>query len=342
MNCPAIKPLFSIVAHGVDCVELRSGVWNTHNHVLQDHAKNGSLLDIVKSLNGKLTVGDIAKKFNIKRSEIEGVIDQLNHLGVVEFSPASAFDSYIAHFDMSLKKYCSGPDFKHSILLLGENEVSCEIKKLLENSLPAANNSIVCEDKEFLEFHKNLHPQIFHDGLAFERLLTRFEKWRHHLVVLVQRFVDPIAAHYLNRICHALEIPWMHVAMDGPFIFIGPIFTGKGACYDCFETRILMNIKQQESYLRYKEALAKGAVFSPATPLSPVLSHLMASHAAMEIINYCLTQSAFVVRKALSIYIPLMEMTYNEVLQLSGCETCGSIGKRDDQQLYFDVQSLLK
>jgi hypothetical protein len=63
---------------------------------------------------------------------------------------------------------------------------------------------------------------------------------------------------------------------------------------------------------------------------------------AMEVANYHYTKMCFTRSKALSIYLPTMEICFNEVLRLSGCPVCGAVPHRDDQQLYYDYQTVLE
>jgi len=77
------------------------------------------------------------------------------------------------------------------------------------------------------------------------------------------------------------------LAIDGPFIFIGPTFHGKqNPCYDCFETRISMNLRENDSYQKYKNAIATNQVYiQEGDPLLGVTSNLLVTHALLEILN---------------------------------------------------------
>ena len=73
--------------------------------------------------------------------------------------------------------------------------------------------------------------------------------------------IQPLQLRLLNQISLALGIPWMHAAIDGPFLLIGPCFVPhRTSCYACFETRVTMNLRESASYQQYKSALAAGRV----------------------------------------------------------------------------------
>jgi hypothetical protein len=103
-----------------------------------------------------------------------------------------------------------------------------------------------------------------------------------------------------------------------------------------------MHLRDGSSYVAYKEALARRSLARGRMPIEPMLRALLAAHAAMEILNFTKTNYSFVVSKVLSIFLPTMEFTYNEVLRVPGCPACGPLSERDDTELYFDVTTLIK
>jgi hypothetical protein len=103
-----------------------------------------------------------------------------------------------------------------------------------------------------------------------------------------------------------------------------------------------MNLREYASYQRYKEILVMSDLAESIIKKCSPTMYVLSAHLAMEIINYRHSKTCFTKSKALSIYLPTMEICFNEVLRLSGCSVCGSIPHRDDQQLYYDYQTLLE
>jgi thiazole/oxazole-forming peptide maturase SagC family component len=170
-----------------------------------------------------------------------------------------------------------------------------------------------------------------------------FEPWRGHFIVIATKVINPIAFRTLNRISLHLTVPWLHAALDGPFLFVGPLFLPhRSSCYECFEMRVSMNLRENASYQRYKSALVERCVRHGSLPLNTALIAVLAAHTAMETINYVATGSGFTLQKVLAIYLPTMEITFNEVLRLPSCPACGSQPERDDKELYFDFQTLIQ
>jgi bacteriocin biosynthesis cyclodehydratase domain-containing protein len=103
-----------------------------------------------------------------------------------------------------------------------------------------------------------------------------------------------------------------------------------------------MNLREGASYQRYKNALAAQAVAVGDPPLMPALAGLLAAHAALETVNFVVaTGSSFTVGKLLALYLPTMEIAYNEVLRAPTCPACAPVPERDASELYFDMDAVV-
>jgi len=334
-----IKSHFSIIPHSAQQVELRSGVWNPTSFIINDESNTNKLYAILKDLNGNLTVQEMAKKHHVSRAEIEAILDHLQQLNVVESSTSEVINNYMEHLVVQ-----SGGlnDNGRNILIIGEDIICHEIKRILVNI--THENSIVTLDVADPAIKSiKTNAQWMFDSFMLEEAVDKFSWWKDYFIVLALTRNDPLLAMRLNQMNYTLGIPWIHGVIDGPFIFIGPAFLSQsGPCYHCFEKRVTMNLREYASYQRYKETLAVNECTENIINKSSPVMHVLAAHLAMEIINYRYAMTCFTKSKALSIYLPTMEIFFNEVLRLSGCSVCGSVSHRDDQQLYYDYQSLLE
>lgn len=344
INHLRIKRHLSIVAHSPDYVELRSGVWNPISYTLDDESKKGSLLNLIQTLDGSLSTAEIATKFNLSNIEIEHMLDQLQQLGVLETSATNALDLYldnvIPHMRASIKNEIIS---QAPISIIGDDELANPLYNLLVRSIDASRISVIDEDDPLMTLLSASNDNWLHDGLLCEQMLMNYSSWKNHFFILIQKHVNPILSSKFNRIAHELKIPWIHAAIDGPFLLIGPTFHTNGGCYDCFEMRMMMNLREHNSYQKYKKALIQNKlVYNKVFSVEPALIGLLTSHIALEALNFYLTQCNFTKGKLLSIYLPTMEMTFNEVLQHGSCPTCGASQWREGYQSYFDIHSLLK
>lgn len=342
---PRIKKHFSIIAHTPNEIELRSGVWNPIAFTVKDQSNSGQLFQIFKGLDGTLSPAELATQLNIPLTDITEVIEHLQELGTIETTATNALEYYLEQVDplMGTSMLEKKAESQTPILLLGDPELTKDLQRLLTASLGEKQATIVDSSDPLFLLLKEADDSWLYNGLKLQEKLIEFQSWKDHFIILALHSIDPLLSYKLNRIAYGLNISWMHSAIDGPFLFAGPLFIGKqGPCYECFETRVMMNLKEQASYQRYKQALVeKKNLRHAAPPIEPVLRNLLASHVALETLNYILTNNAFTIRKVLSIYLPTMEIMFHDLLRVAGCQTCGAIPQRDGQEHCFDSQALL-
>jgi thiazole/oxazole-forming peptide maturase SagC family component len=339
-----IKPYFSIIIHSANAVELRSGVWHQTSFSLTDETESGKLAQFIQLLDGSKTFSEVLYITSMNRSTGEGIIDHLRELDVIEIKPVSAFDYYTAlftpAFESSKQNIVEG--FYKKVLILSHSHLGQEIKKSLIQHTQLSNIDLAPENLS--QILSATEDEWLYNGLKFENVVQQFSDLKDSFVICAFDHVNPVFSNRFNRIAIALGIPWIHAALDGPFIFIGPTFIHPHtACYDCFETRVSMNLREYQTYQKYKNAIANHHIVRHSTfPLQNMLLNLMISHLTLEIVNYLITNNNFTKNKVLSIYLPTMEITFNEFLKVSNCPTCGTAKNRDDHQFYFDVQKLLQ
>lgn len=338
-----LKRHFSIVGHSPDLVELRYGVWNPKSISLSDESESGQLFRVLRRLDGAFSPAEIAAAEKVAKSDVEALLDHLVEMNVIETEGTSLLDHYVDE-NVPLLRSREAAANSRPIRLLGDPALTAEIQRILASSLNG-RAEVVVEDRSgepWLTLTSN-DTAWLHDGVAFERELMKFDAWRDHLVVYAAQAIDPLRFRTLNRVSLALDVAWIHAAIDGPFLFVGPTFIpNRTACYECLETRVLMNLRERDSYVKYKAALAASNVAMADFAIEPALRALLASQTALEVLNFVLTSYDFTLNKILAIYLPTMEFSYNEVLRLPRCAACGALSERDDEEFYFDLTYLLE
>ncbi|NVK76107.1 TOMM precursor leader peptide-binding protein [Streptomyces morookaense] len=336
-----IKRSLTVVGHSPDVVELRSGVWNKRSYTLTDDSGSGKLLTLVRSLDGSVTSRELAKREGVSRAEVESLVDHLLSLGAVESAPQSALDAYVD--TIGALRLATGPGTKlpQSVLLLGDPGITATLAAHLDG-IAGGRVLVGRDDEPAVAALASAGPDVLGDELALAEFAEAFEPWREHLVIVADTVIHPVRLTLLSRLSGRLGFPWLHAAVDGPFVLVGPTFVpGRSACYECFETRVTMNLRENASYLRYKEALAEGAVRHGTPAVLGPLKGLLACHTALEATNYLATGATFTIEKVLGIHVPTMEIAYHEVLRLPGCPGCGSVAGRDDTTVHFDARAWL-
>jgi bacteriocin biosynthesis cyclodehydratase domain-containing protein len=346
MANPRLKRYLSVVAHGPNTVELRQGVLNPVSVTLTDDNRSECLAQILTRLDGQRSAKEIAESALISEGDVARVLDQLSELDLIEHRPGHALDHYLEYVVPGLVAQ-EMPRTAAPVALIGDVDVCENIVRVLRSRDPGdprrpsepdddLDVSIIDDPVRRLLREHDL------DDLDFEATAERFTQYRDHLVVFAATAIDPFEFKAFNRISLHHRIPWIHAALDGPMLLVGPTFVPhRSACYECLEARLVMNMRDSPAYQRYKNALVEGHVMGSNAPLEATLVAMLASMTAFEALNFTLTGASFTVGKMLGIYLPTMEFSFHEVLRLPSCQTCGPSPEQDDSELYYDIRTLL-
>lgn len=339
-----IKSIFIVIPHSQDRVEFRSGVWNSTSIFIEDHEKKGKLYSVINALKQKVSSSDVSKKCHLPVSEVEAVIDHLLQMNVLEDKVQDDLDRFLTSYMPIFSERKISSELQKPVLLLGDEALTRNLRTDLEKVLPP--NKIRKLDKDDLMYQelKTLKTEDWlYDGVNFFEKVSQYESWKDFFIVLAFANINTQLAKNLNIICHELNISWIQIALDGPFLIVGPTFHGEESpCYECFENRIMMNLREHSNYCMFKAAIADRKISFPEAEINPVLLSLLSAHGTIEIINNVVASQSFTTRKMLGIYLPTMEISFNEILALSSCRVCGATQHRTDEQLYFDIQTQLK
>lgn len=338
MTYPRLKPHYALVAHGPDTVELRHGAWYEPSLTLSDASRSGRLLRILSRLDGVMSPAEVAEAEDVSLSDVEALLSRLTEEGVIERGPRNVLDFTLeAHAEpLLLQEHAleGGPPL---VRFIGDAEVTGEMRRMLR-----LGDDVDDEDLGHLRHVLRTAGDSWQfDALALERAARSFTVLNGALTVFAVATVDPLELRAFNRLSLHLRIPWIHAAIDGPFLLIGPTFVPfRWACYECLEARVVMNLRDAAGYQRYKRALAEARVTPPAVGPATVSTAMLASLASFEILNFTRTGAAFTTGRMLTVFLPTLEFAFHDVLRLPGCPACGAVQERDDRELYLDTRSL--
>ncbi|MFF3087336.1 TOMM precursor leader peptide-binding protein [Streptomyces nojiriensis] len=337
-NEPRLKRSYSVIGHSPDIVEIRTGVWSHRSFTLTDERASGKLHSLVRGLDGSLSHRELASQVGVPRAEVEAVVDHLATLDALEWGPDSALDAYLESVG-PLRGADAGGVAYDRVYVLGDQALVEQLAAAISEA-GDVKTEVLGARSPVVQALSRAGAETLNDGLKLAELTRQVEELRGSVLVTVDAVVNPFRSQLLNRVTQELGVPWLHTGVDGPFLFIGPtVVPGRSACYECFETRVGMNIRESASYQRYKEALATGQVSTGEPALLSAVRTTLVGHAALEAVNLLAAGSTFSVGKVLGIYLPTMEIAWSDVLQLPGCRGCSPLAGRDDSHLYFDART---
>jgi len=336
---PRVNIAMSLVAHGPGVVELRSGTWNARSVTLTDSNEPSRLLTVVERLDGSRTEAEVAAETGASIDEVRAVIEQLDQNGVLDHGPITARDVHLDFVRTTLARRDDRGDVMtvRPVLMLGTGPLADAIAEALADvatvERPSSGSWSRLNSVDFTNAG---------DEIDLAKLEREFAEWQGHFLVVATEVVNPVVLRNVNWIALRLDTPWSHAALDGPFALIGPTFIPRRSpCYDCFENRTSLTIREHASYVGFKRAIAGGFVRQGHPRLSRPVQGILASLLAFEVSNYLLTDAAFTVGKVLAIYLPAFEFTFNEFLRLPSCRSCVGDLERTERQLHFDLRAYI-
>lgn len=335
---PRLKRSYSVIGHSPDVVEIRAGVWSHRSFTLTDERASGKLHSLVRGLDGSLSHRELASQVGVPRAEVEAVVDHLATLDALEWGPQSALDAYLETVG-PLHTATADAAAYDRVSILGEPVLAEQLAAAISEAGDVKVEVLGGQSAAFQALAR-VGADTLNDGLKLAELTRQMAELRGSVLVTVDAVVNPFRSQVLNRVTQELGVPWLHTGVDGPFLFVGPtVIPGRSACYECFETRVGMNIRESASYQRYKEALAAGQVRTGEPSMFSAMRTTLVGHASLEAVNLLAAGSTFSVGKVLGIYVPTMEIAWSDVLQLPGCRGCSPLAGRDDSHLYFDART---
>jgi bacteriocin biosynthesis cyclodehydratase domain-containing protein len=333
---PRIKPGFSMIAHGPGVVELRSGVWNARSVTLTDEEEQGSrLVAILDHLDGTRTEQEIARQVGVDSATVRSVVEELEAAGVAEW-PATREDPYLQLLRGTLVGGPPLPDTsRRPVMVVGGGPFAQALGEALDPISP-----VEAPDAELAARLQKTDLTAPTDGLESVRRVEDFSGWANRLLVVAMEVVNPIVLRNVNWLSLTFRFPWIQAALDGPFALVGPTFLPRRSpCYECFESRMALTIREHASYIAYKRALTDGFVRAGRPELPRPIQGLLANLLALEVSNLLLTEASFTVGRVLSIYLPALEFGFNEFLRLPSCRVCVGDVERAERQLHFDLRA---
>lgn len=338
-SLPRVRRNFSIICHDLNVVELRTGVWNPKSFLLTDQSGSDKLSTIVTGLDGTASSETLAARTGVALADVNSVVSHLAGLGALDEGPSSALDAYL---DQRTSAGLPGADGTVDMPVLvtghpGLSEVICG-----ELTDAAAGRVSQATDDPLWKRLCATDVSSIADGLSLAELAEEFLPWQNSFVICADTVINPPRLTLFNRIAQAVGITWIHGALDGPFLYIGPtIVPRRSACYECFESRVAMNLREGGSYQRYKQALINGLVTTGEPSVIRPLQGLLAAYLALETVNYLKCGGNFTIERTLAIFVPTMEIAFHQILPMPACPACAPRPEQDDALLYFDPRAWL-
>ncbi|MFZ0212244.1 MAG: TOMM precursor leader peptide-binding protein [Candidatus Acidiferrales bacterium] len=304
---------------------------------LSDSTASGKLHRTLELLDGTRTLAAVEQESGISWSELETLVSHLEHYNAISPGPDNFLDYQVDLLRGTLSNLGERNECMPRVEILSDSSLGNELAEQICDSGDKPRVIDITDPLFCLLMREDF--TLREDPLKALEDEQRYEEWRGRFLVAAFETINPILFRNLNRLSLRYSFAWIHAALDGPFILVGPTFLpGCSSCYECFEGRVASNIRENGSYLSYKKVLAEGKVKLGRSVIPRAIQSLLVSLTGFEVLNFVSTGSAFTIGKTLAIYLPTLEFTFNEVLRLPGCPGCSSMNEKNERTLYFSVK----
>lgn len=321
------SPGLMMVPYSMDRVELRRGVWNAESTILEDDEATGTLWPALDLLSQGVEPSEIiAQVPGLTRTALEDVVTQLTAIGAlvapaegmrVDSEPRSVWilsdDAALAN----LTRQC----------LAGEG---LKVTVLGEDTQPSAS------------FFTGLRLDQSTDELLMEEraieIVSAINLSAQPQPVLVVALAqnNPAMLRALDLLARRAGLSWLHAVIDGPALYVGPfIIPGLTASYRTFEQRVAMNLRERQSYLSWMRSAAD-QVQAGRPDVAASTKALLAAHVSHETTSIARRGLSTTRNKVLSIYLPTMEIAFNDVLPMAKFDGASQFTAASD--LYYDIR----
>jgi thiazole/oxazole-forming peptide maturase SagC family component len=144
----------------------------------------------------------------------------------------------------------------------------------------------------------------------------------------------------LNRLLVAAEKPLILGMVDGPFVTVLSTFARESGCFECYEQRMMARLEDTVAYQDFVRNAARAATKSTGPVLSPSL-HLLTAAVMAEGILYSTLGMLRLAGRAISIYLPLLEIQAQDILRVPYCPACGFVSSAQMDDMYRSSNRLV-
>lgn len=322
-------PGITLIPYSLDRVEIRKGVWNSDSTIIEDDDATGTLWPAIELLRkGTDHSQVIAQVDGLTSDSLTDLVNYLGSIGVLLFDdPDSQASSakrpvWILSDNTVLADTISG--------IISDNDI--EVTILSEDSSPKAS------------LFSSLHLDDLGDELKLERvsgeLADVMTSCPDPVLVVALTQNNPALLRVLDQIARKAGLSWLHATVDGPALYVGPfVVPNRTVSYRTFEKRVAMNLREHASYLSWIRAYEEHTARSTSPLVDASTLHLLASLVANEVCKLATNGLATTRNKVLSIYLPTMEIAYNDILPMAVYDGDSQFSTASD--LYYDIRTWL-
>jgi thiazole/oxazole-forming peptide maturase SagC family component len=178
------------------------------------------------------------------------------------------------------------------------------------------------------------------DAVAYTETVGKLEKIFYPYTCVMGCIAAPnlTMLRNLNRLLVRMEKPLILGLIDGPFITALSTLATETGCFECFEQRMMARLEDTLVYHQFVQATGGAASTGPW--LSPQM-HVLTALVLSEGFLYSTLGMMRLAGRAVSVYLPLLEIQVQDLLRTPYCPACGFISKAHMNEMYTSSKRIV-
>jgi thiazole/oxazole-forming peptide maturase SagC family component len=333
-------------------IRFRKGVWNFNEAVLRlaghDERAVRFLRAVAEQLivRGKADVDEVARAQGTAAQELDELCEILESLRQQEFlaigTDGSAADTVSALLGGNLSGFEAYIGQARPVLFFADSNYAknAAVTIAKEIGLPM---DVLDEDmlRTLARIDLTTKTEAFEHARQIEELQRYFTTYCCVMGCLAAPNISML--RNLNRVLIKTEKPLILGLVDGPFATVLSTFPRQSGCFECYEQRLLARLEDTLVYHQYVRSTANSGgttATNPAAAYAPAL-HMLAGAVISEAFLYATVSVLRMAGRALSVYLPLLEVQVQDLLRVPYCPGCGFIATAQMKEMYISSKRLV-
>lgn len=201
-----------------------------------------------------------------------------------------------------------------------------EFSSIYKYSYSKVNDDLIRELKD-LNYFSKVDSVNYEKKIDYVRRFFSFEK----PVLILLKHINLALLRNINEVLE--NVPLFIGFLDEPFMMFLSIIPKQTACWNCFEQRMLAFVKDSSLYERFIKIN-----FSDIDSETYNLHFIHLLHMGLqEIFSWNLLQMSKFMGRCMFIYLPTMEIHFQDINKIPSCPSCGYISQNSN----FENNALL-
>jgi thiazole/oxazole-forming peptide maturase SagC family component len=334
-------------------IRFRKGVWNFNEAVLRLAGQDESAVRFLRAVaeelirNGTSDIRKLALTQDIDSVELDELCEILENLQQQQFivsetegSVADVVDALLGGNLSGFSSYVSTP---RPVVFLTDSNYAKNAASMIAGQIELPLDIL---DGNALSTLTKVDLTTKTEALELARHIEDLQRYFAPYSCVIGCLGSPNISmlRNLNRVLIKTEKPLILGLIDGPFATVLSLLPQQSGCFECYEQRLMARLQDTAVYHQYVRQTANSngtAAVSLDRAHAPAL-HILTSAVMSEGFLHASMSVLRLAGRALSVYLPLLEVQVQDLLRVPYCPGCGFIATAQMKEMYISSRRLVR